>query len=307
MITVLDPLRPGDELTYHPGETCLRLADVIVINKVDMASASAIELVRANARAANPRARIVHTASPVSIDEGPSLAGARVVIVEDGPTLTHGGMAYGAGAIAADQAGAVPVDPRPYAVGLLAEALAANPAIAAALAGALPTGGASAAAADGASSPPPSTTPWRPRGVPLAHLAEHSRGVAGLAVARGGRFFVSASSDGTARVWDVAGLERDVSQRSRGVYGGGGGSSGSSSPLTAVAACADGDTVATGGADGAIHVWRASYARGSGGGASAGRPQGPERVAGLAAVAVGGVVAWQLLARSSAETPPEDK
>ncbi len=133
MITVLDPLRPGDELTHHPGETCLRLADVIVINKVDTASASAVEAVRANARAANPRARIVDTASPVSIDEGPSLAGARVVIVEDGPTLTHGGMAYGAGAVAADQAGAVPVDPRPYAVGLLAEALAAHPAIAAAL------------------------------------------------------------------------------------------------------------------------------------------------------------------------------
>ena len=176
-------------------------------------------------------------------------------------------------AAAAAAAGGVPAAPS-----------AANPAIAAALAGALPTGGASGAAADGASSPPPSTTPWRPRGVPLAHLAEHSRGVAGLAVALGGRFFVSASSDGTARVWDVAGLERDVSQRSRGVYGGGGGSSGPSSPLTAVAACADGDTVATGGADGAIHVWRASYARGSGGGASAGRPQGPERVAGLAAV-----------------------
>ena len=111
MITVLDPLRPGDELTYHPGETCLRLADVIVINKVDTASASAVEAVQANARAANPRARIVHTASPVSIDEGPSLAGARVVVVEDGPTLTHGGMAYGAGAVAAEQAGAVPVDP----------------------------------------------------------------------------------------------------------------------------------------------------------------------------------------------------
>ena len=133
MITVLDPLRPGDELTYHPGETCLRLADVIVINKVDTASASAVEAVRANARAANPRARIVDTASPVSVDEGPSLAGARVVVVEDGPTLTHGGMAYGAGAVAADQAGAVPVDPRPYAVGLVAEVLAAHPAIASAL------------------------------------------------------------------------------------------------------------------------------------------------------------------------------
>ena len=133
MITVLDPLRPGDELTYHPGETCLRLADVIVINKVDTASASAVEAVQANARAANPRARIVHTASPVTIDEGPSLAGVRVVVVEDGPTLTHGGMAYGAGAVAADQAGAVPVDPRPYAVGLVAEVLAAHPAIASAL------------------------------------------------------------------------------------------------------------------------------------------------------------------------------
>jgi phosphoinositide-3-kinase regulatory subunit 4 len=156
-----------------------------------------------------------------------------------------------------------------------------NPGIAAALASELPTHAADAARARAAA-------PWRPRGVPLAHLAEHSRAVTALAVARGGRFFVSASADGTARVWDAAGLERDVSQRSRGVYGGqaaGGGR------LTCAATCADGDTVATGCSDGSIHVGRASYARG-GGGAPVGRPAGggggsgaaPERVSGLTPV-----------------------
>jgi predicted GTPase len=133
MVTVVDPLRPGDELNHHPGETCLRMADVVVINKVDTAEPADIERVRANARAANPAATIVDTASPVTVDDGPSLAGARVVVVEDGPTLTHGGMAFGAGAVAARQVGAVPVDPRPYAVGQLAEVLDAHPAIEAAL------------------------------------------------------------------------------------------------------------------------------------------------------------------------------
>jgi WD40 repeat protein len=153
----------------------------------------------------------------------------------------------------------------------------ANPAIAAALAGELPTRAGLGAAARSAAAAPS----WRPRGVPLAHLAEHTRGVTALAVSRSGRFFVSASTDGTARVWDVAGLERDVSQRSRGVYGGSGSAA---PPLTCATACVDGDTIATGCSDGSIHVWRASYARG--GGASVGRPgTGPERVAGLDAVA----------------------
>jgi predicted GTPase len=133
MITVVDPLRPGDELMYHPGETCLRLADVVVVNKVDAAAPAAVALVRANARAANPDATIVETASPVTVDDGPSLAGVRVVVVEDGPTLTHGGMAFGAGAVAARQVGAVPVDPRPFAVGLVADVLAEHPQIEAAL------------------------------------------------------------------------------------------------------------------------------------------------------------------------------
>jgi predicted GTPase len=133
MITVVDPLRPGDELTYHPGETCLRLADVVVINKVDTADPDAVELVRANARGANPEATIVTTASPVTVEVGPPLAGARVLVVEDGPTLTHGGMGFGAGAVAARQVGAIPVDPRPFAVGLVADVLAAHPGIGAAL------------------------------------------------------------------------------------------------------------------------------------------------------------------------------
>ncbi len=133
MLTVVDPLRPGDEVTYHPGETCLRLADVVVINKVDTADPSAVEQVRANVRAANHDAVVVETASPVTVDDGPSLAGARVVVVEDGPTLTHGGMAFGAGAVAARQVGAVVVDPRPYAVGLVADVLSSYPRIEAAL------------------------------------------------------------------------------------------------------------------------------------------------------------------------------
>jgi predicted GTPase len=133
MITVVDPLRAGDEVSYHPGETCLRLADVIVINKVDVASAEQVDVVRRNASACNPDAIIVETASPVSVDAGPSLEGVRVLVIEDGPTLTHGGMAFGAGATAARLAGAIPIDPRPYAVGLVADVLAAHPAIEAAL------------------------------------------------------------------------------------------------------------------------------------------------------------------------------
>src|SRR4029453_110576 len=116
-ICVTAPLRPGHELGYHPGETNLRMADVVVINKLDSAEAAAAAAVAANVAAGNPRATIVRAESPVTLEPGPSLAGARVLVVEDGPTLTHGGMPYGAGTVAARQAGATSfVDPRPDGV-----------------------------------------------------------------------------------------------------------------------------------------------------------------------------------------------
>ncbi|MGE5762431.1 MAG: GTP-binding protein, partial [Mycobacterium leprae] len=128
LITVVDPLRPGDEVTYHPGETTLRMADVVVVNKVDSAELDAVAQVVANVRAANPRATVVTAASPVTLEDGPDLVGRRVLVVEDGPTLTHGGMPFGAGTVAARQAGATAfVDPRPYAIGSIAETFAAYP------------------------------------------------------------------------------------------------------------------------------------------------------------------------------------
>jgi len=121
-IVVVDPLRAGHELAYHPGETNLRLADVVVVNKIESAELGRVEEELANVRAANPRARILLARSPVVLEDGPSLAGKRVLVVEDGPTLTHGGMAFGAGTVAALAAGAAElVDPRPFAVGSIAE------------------------------------------------------------------------------------------------------------------------------------------------------------------------------------------
>ncbi|HVP75330.1 MAG TPA: cyclic 2,3-diphosphoglycerate synthase [Gaiellaceae bacterium] len=122
-IVVVDPLRAGHELAYHPGEANLRMADVVVVNKLESAELGEVEQVLANVRLANPRARVVLARSPVVLDnDGPSLAGKRVLVVEDGPTLTHGGMAFGAGTVAARAAGAAElVDPRPFAVGSIAE------------------------------------------------------------------------------------------------------------------------------------------------------------------------------------------
>jgi predicted GTPase len=116
-VVVADPLRPGDELRYHPGETNLRMADVVIINKVDSAEPVAVDAVRARIEALNPAARIVTARSDLTLD-GPPIRGKRVVVVEDGPTLTHGGMPYGAGIVAARRFGAASlVDPRPAAVG----------------------------------------------------------------------------------------------------------------------------------------------------------------------------------------------
>jgi len=117
-IVVADPHRAGHELTYHPGETNLRMADVVVINKVDTARPEDVARVRANTTGVNPRAVIIEAASPVRVDDPALISGRRALVVEDGPTLTHGGMAYGAGVIAARTFGVKElVDPRPHAVG----------------------------------------------------------------------------------------------------------------------------------------------------------------------------------------------
>ena len=117
-IVVADPHRPGHELGYYPGEVNLRRADVVVINKVDTAQQQDIETVRRNSRIHNPKAQVVEMASRVSLATPEAVKGKRVLVVEDGPTLTHGEMPYGAGVVAARQCGAAElVDPRPYAVG----------------------------------------------------------------------------------------------------------------------------------------------------------------------------------------------
>lgn len=119
-IVVADPHRPGHELKFHPGETNLRAADVIVINKVDTAEVENINLVISNAKLANPVAVIVKADSPVTLEDPSALKGKKVLVIEDGPTLTHGQMKYGAGYVAAKNAGAAElVDPRPYAVGTI--------------------------------------------------------------------------------------------------------------------------------------------------------------------------------------------
>jgi predicted GTPase len=116
-IVVADPHRPGHELSYHPGETNARSADVFVINKVDTASPEAVVQVRDNLRSVNPKAMVIEAASPIFVDDPSAIQGKRVLVIEDGPTLTHGGMAYGAGYVAAQRFGAAEiVDPRPFAV-----------------------------------------------------------------------------------------------------------------------------------------------------------------------------------------------
>jgi predicted GTPase len=127
-IVVTDPHRAGHELRYHPGETNLRMADVVVINKVDTADHADVVAVQQNIRAVNPRAVIVKAASPIFVDDPAAIRGKRVLVVEDGPTLTHGEMAYGAGVVAAEYFDAAEiVDPRPYAVGSIAATYAKYP------------------------------------------------------------------------------------------------------------------------------------------------------------------------------------
>jgi predicted GTPase len=128
-VVVADPLRAGDERHYHPGEANLRMADVVIINKIDSAEPAAVEAVRRSIEQLDPRAEIVTARSELTL-EGPPIAGRSVVVVEDGPTLTHGGMPYGAGIVAARRFGAAHlVDPRPVAVGSIREVLARYPAL----------------------------------------------------------------------------------------------------------------------------------------------------------------------------------
>lgn len=121
-IVVLDPLRAGHELLYYPSGVNLLTADIVVINKVDSASLDDVRFVRNNVIDMNPSARIVEAASPIDVDDPTVIRGKRVLVIEDGPTLTHGGMKYGAGTIAAQRFGATEiVDPRPYTVDSIAE------------------------------------------------------------------------------------------------------------------------------------------------------------------------------------------
>jgi predicted GTPase len=121
-ITVVDPHRPGHEISYYPGQTNLRLADAIVINKIDSAYPEDIDEVRANVREVNPGAVVIEAASPVSVDDPSMITGRTVLVIEDGPTLTHGDMEFGAGFVAAERFGAADyVDPRPFAAGSILE------------------------------------------------------------------------------------------------------------------------------------------------------------------------------------------
>jgi predicted GTPase len=121
-IVVADPHRPGHEISYHPGEANARAADLFLINKVDTAAPDDVLTVRENLRALNPRAQVLEAASPLFVDDPAAILGKRVLVIEDGPTLTHGEMAYGAGFVAARRFGAAEIiDPRPFAVGSIRE------------------------------------------------------------------------------------------------------------------------------------------------------------------------------------------
>src|SRR5690625_2569392 len=119
-ITVLDPHRPGHELSYYPGEVCLRTADVSIINKIDSASQESIDIVEQNIKTVNPNSEIIKAKSDILVDKPEIIKGKKVLVVEDGPTLTHGEMQIGAGTVAAERLGAKEiVDPRSFAVGSL--------------------------------------------------------------------------------------------------------------------------------------------------------------------------------------------
>jgi predicted GTPase len=122
LITIADPHRPGDEMFYYPGEVNLRAADAVLINKMDSANSEDILAVRDSIMEANPNAVVIDGASPIFVEGYEQIKGKRVLVVEDGPTLTHGEMTYGAGVVAAEKFGAAElVDPRPYTVGSITE------------------------------------------------------------------------------------------------------------------------------------------------------------------------------------------
>ena len=124
-IVVVDPHRAGHETAYHPGEANLRKADIALINKVDSADPTDVEKVKATIAAVNPQAKIIMANSPITVDDPETVAGKKVLVIEDGPTLTHGEMAYGAGVIAAEKLGAAElIDPRPFAVGSIKDTFA---------------------------------------------------------------------------------------------------------------------------------------------------------------------------------------
>ncbi|MDD3748527.1 MAG: cyclic 2,3-diphosphoglycerate synthase [Candidatus Bipolaricaulis anaerobius] len=127
LIVVADPLRVGHENTYWPGSVLVRQADVIVINKVDTAGIEPVERLRASLSSLNPRAKVVEAASPITLDAPELVAGRRVLVIEDGPTVTHGEMPFGAGAVAARKLGATFADPRPHAQGSLGDVYKAYP------------------------------------------------------------------------------------------------------------------------------------------------------------------------------------
>jgi predicted GTPase len=127
-LVLVDPLRPGDETSHHPGEVVLRMADVIIIPKVDVAADADVQRVMETVRAVNPQAQVLRAKSPITLEQAEQVRGKRVLVIEDGPTTTHGGMAYGAGYIAATRSGALKiVDPRCYAVPEIAAVYAQYP------------------------------------------------------------------------------------------------------------------------------------------------------------------------------------
>jgi predicted GTPase len=127
-IVVADPHRPDHERFYHPGEANVYTADIVVINKIDSAEPYNVDIVRENIRNMNPNAEIIEAASPISVKDGRKMRGKRVVVIEDGPTLTHGEMTIGAGIVAAQKYGAGEiVDPKPYFKGTILEALEKYP------------------------------------------------------------------------------------------------------------------------------------------------------------------------------------
>jgi len=129
-ITVVDPHRPGHEISYYPGQQNLLMADVVVINKIDSADPEDVAEVRSNIRNYNPKAIIIEAASPVMVEDYQKIKGKRVLVVEDGPTLTHGEMPYGAGIVAAEKYGAIEfVDPRPYTVNSITDTFKKYPEI----------------------------------------------------------------------------------------------------------------------------------------------------------------------------------